>query len=120
MFGEAFSGLAMRSPAFNRRSSWVPDITVHLETGRTLLVEYDGSYWHADKGDVDLDKSHDLLATGALLVRLRESPLLPLPIASSAYLELTVSSAAPEPERAAVAIREWLATLGEHSPTNAR
>ncbi len=96
-FGEAFSGLAMRSEMFARRSVWVPDVTVQLASGRTLLVEYDGSYWHADKTDVDLDKSCDLLAAGVLLVRLREVPLPSLGIDSSDYLEVPVRSTAPDP-----------------------
>jgi hypothetical protein len=107
-FGEAFSGLAMRSEAFARRSVWVPDVTVQLDGGRTLLVEYDGSYWHADKADVDLDKSRDLLAAGALVVRLREWPLPSLGLDSRDYLELLVSSTAPDPDAAVSAIREWL------------
>lgn len=107
-FGEAFSGLAMRSPAFARRTVWVPDVTVNLPGGRTLLVEYDGGYWHADKADVDLDKSRDFLAAGALVVRLREAPLDSLGLDDPAYLELTVYSALPEPERVVAAISAWL------------
>ncbi|GAB2472264.1 zinc-ribbon domain-containing protein [Xylanimonas ulmi] len=115
-FGEAFSGLAVRNPAFKRRTVWVPDVTVHLASGRTLMVEYDGGYWHAAKAGVDLDKSQDLLAAGALVVRLRESPLASLGISSGDYLELTVSPSAPAPERAVAAIREWLVSAGEHTP----
>lgn len=108
----AFSGLAMRSPAFVRRSVWVPDVTVNLDDGRTLLIEYDGSYWHASKADVDLDKSCDLLAAGALVVRLREAPLPALGIEDPKYLELRVHSTMPEPQRIVQAIREWLAEKG--------
>jgi hypothetical protein len=107
-FGEAFSGLSMRSDSFARRSVWVPDVTVHLSDARVLLVEYDGSYWHADKTDVDREKSCDLLAAGALVVRLRETPLPSLGIDSRDYLELPVSSTVPDPDRAVAAIRSWL------------
>ena len=107
-FGEAFSGLAMRSPAFARRTVWVPDVTVNLPGDRTLLVEYDGGYWHADKGQVDLDKSRDLLAAGALVVRLREAPLDSLGLDDPAYLELPVYPTLPEPERVVAVIRAWL------------
>lgn len=107
-FGEAFSGLAIRDDAFTRRSAWVPDVTVQLDSGRTLLVEYDGGYWHADKTEVDRGKSRDLLAAGALVVRLREAPLPSLGIDSSDYLELTVGATSSDPESAIAAIRAWL------------
>lgn len=113
-FGEAFSGLAMRSDAFTRRPVWVPDVTVKLDSGRTLLVEYDGSYWHAGKVDVDLDKTRDLLAAGALVVRLREAPLPSLGLDSHDYLEVTVSSTSPDPEEAVVVIRAWVAEGETH------
>jgi len=52
-FGRASSGQAVRHEAFARRGVWLVDITVELADGRKLAIEYDGSYWHADKGDVD-------------------------------------------------------------------
>jgi len=106
--GGAFSGLAMRSPIFKRRSVWVPDVTVNLDDGRKLLIEYDGAYWHAEKADVDFEKSCDLLAAGALVVRLRESPLPSLELDDPKYLELSVFSTMPEPKRIVAAIQEWL------------
>ncbi|WP_333909617.1 zinc-ribbon domain-containing protein [Pseudoclavibacter terrae] len=111
-FDTAFSGLTVRSEFFARRSSWVPDMTVELAGGRTMFVEYDGSYWHADKAVIDREKSADLLATGALVVRLRETPLPSLALQSRDYLELTVQSAAPNPVRAVAAIQDWLLTVG--------
>ena len=112
-FGEAFSGLAIRSDAFKRRLVWTPDVTVNLSNGRKLLVEYDGSYWHAEKHELDTDKSRDLLAEGCLLVRLREFPLASLNLESGDYLELEVSSSTPDPEKAVAAIRSWLAEKGK-------
>jgi hypothetical protein len=35
-----------------------------LPQGRELALEYDGSYWHADKAELDIEKSHDLLRAG--------------------------------------------------------
>ena len=54
---------------------WRVDNTVDLPLGQTLVIDYDGSYWHADKGAIDTAKSLDLLAAGCKVVRLRESPL---------------------------------------------
>jgi len=107
-FGEAFSGLALRSEAFTRRSVQVPGVTVPLGDGRPLLVEYDGSFWHAENTDVDFDKSHDLLATRALVTRLRERPLPALSLDSPDYLELAVSLTVPDPESTVRAILVWL------------
>jgi len=71
------------------------------------LVEYDGGYWHADKAEVDLAKSLDLLAAGALVVRLREAPLPSLGLLDPHYLELTVYSGLAETDRIVAAIRDW-------------
>lgn len=109
-FGEASSGLALRSESFTRRSVWVPDITVPLSDGRTLLVEYDGSYWHADKAKTDRDKSRDLLAAGAVVVRLREEPLPSLEIDSPDYLELPVDATASQMAAVIASIHTWLSS----------
>ena len=106
-YGEAFSGMARRSDAFTRRKCWVPDITVPLANGQTLLLEYDGHYWHSDKAEIDLAKTRDLLASGALVVRLREKPLEPLGMVSDRYLELEVSPTAVDIGRAVDVIRSW-------------
>ena len=98
-FGRAASGQAMRHDAFARRSHWLVDITVELATGRTLVIECDGSYWHADKYEVDVEKSRDLLAAGYFVVRLREHPLASLPIDDPAYGEFVVHSATPRRPR---------------------
>lgn len=112
-FGEAVSGLAIRHPAFKRRTTWVPDITIPLNNDGTLLVEYDGSYWHANKTTLDRDKSKDLLAANTYLVRLRETPLPSLDITSTRYLELTVSATTPDPEHTATQIHDWIRTATE-------
>ena len=40
-----------------------------------LCVEFDGSYWHKDKRDIDKIKSEMLLNEGFKLIRVREEPL---------------------------------------------
>ncbi|MFA5710740.1 zinc-ribbon domain-containing protein [Mycolicibacterium sp.] len=109
-FGSARSGVKLRSDRFTRRPAWTADITVELPGGQTLVIEYDGSYWHRDKADIDRAKSLDLLAAGHRLVRLREDPLAPLDIDDSSYVEFIVYSTAPDPAGVMERIREhWLA-----------
>ena len=107
-FGNATSGKPFRDPAFKARAVWHPDVTVDLPSGRTLVIEYDGSYWHGDKADVDTVKSLDLLAAGHLLVRLREHPLPPLPVASRGYNEVVVYAAAFDPTTAVRDVAAWV------------
>ncbi|MEU5156080.1 zinc-ribbon domain-containing protein [Glycomyces sp. NPDC021274] len=106
-FGTARSGELIRHNAFQRRSSWTVDISVELADGRRLAIEYDGAYWHADKADIDRDKSIDLLAAGFVVVRLREHPLGPLPVQDRRYIEFTVYATAPEPEGVIAQVRQW-------------
>ena len=40
-----------------------------------LAIEYDGSYWHRDKKDSDLEKNKFLLSQDINLIRVREHPL---------------------------------------------
>jgi very-short-patch-repair endonuclease len=44
----------------------------------SVALEYDGSYWHKDKKEVDLAKTAFLESKGIQLLRVRESPLPPL------------------------------------------
>ncbi|MGV9482338.1 zinc-ribbon domain-containing protein [Gordonia aichiensis] len=97
LFGNASSGKRIDSPAFVRRGAWTVDILVDLDDGRQLAIEYDGSYWHADKAGLDIEKSRDLIAAGLTVVRLREEPLAHLDIESACYHEITVYSTAPDP-----------------------
>lgn len=40
-----------------------------------LCIEFDGSYWHKDKQDIDKIKSEMLFEEGFNLIRVREEPL---------------------------------------------
>ncbi|QIS02590.1 lysine biosynthesis protein LysW [Nocardia brasiliensis] len=97
IFGNAASGKRISSDTFTRRGAWTVDILVDLPAGPQLAIEYDGAYWHADKAELDADKSRDLLATGLTVVRLREAPLPTLGINDPSYHEITVYSLAPDP-----------------------
>lgn len=95
ILGPARSGTPIRTTTGH---TWRVDITLETDQMR-LAIEYDGSYWHRDKTDLDTRKSRDLLADGWSVVRLREHPLAPLPIeVSRRYLELTVYPTAPTRE----------------------
>ncbi|MGW6458393.1 zinc-ribbon domain-containing protein [Streptomyces sp. NPDC055078] len=114
-FGTAASGRALRHQAFTRRSVWQVDIVTSTVPGRELVIEYDGAYWHADKADLDADKTHDLLAAGYLVARLREHPLSPLPIEDPDYTEFTVHSTAPDPDAVINQVQHWAATRSNDS-----
>lgn len=47
------------------------DILCHLDNLK-VAIEYDGSYYHKDKPDKDIDKTKKLLELGYLVVRIRE------------------------------------------------
>ncbi|MFC3963121.1 zinc-ribbon domain-containing protein [Nocardia jiangsuensis] len=97
VFGRARSGVRLRSQHFTRRPAWTVDIAVPRPDEQTLVIEYDGAYWHDGKEDVDMAKSRDLLAGGYRLVRLREHPLPPLTITNPHYTEIVVHASAPDP-----------------------
>ncbi|MGK5111666.1 zinc-ribbon domain-containing protein [Geodermatophilus sp. CPCC 205506] len=54
---------------------WRPDITV---TELRLVLEYDGVFYHRDRGQHDARKSAELRFAGWTVVRMREHPLPPL------------------------------------------
>ena len=43
-----------------------------------VLIEYDGSYWHADKTEQDMRKTVSALQQGYRIIRVRETPLEPM------------------------------------------
>ena len=108
VFGHASSGQSVRHEAFIRRVNWLVDITVEPAQGRKLAIEYDGSYWHADKTDLDVEKSRDLLAAGYLVARLREHPLSALPIRDPDYAEFVVHASMPTPDETIERVKEWV------------
>ena len=50
---------------------------VYIESEK-VLIEYDGSYWHADKFEQDKRKTVSALQRGYRVIRVRETPLEPL------------------------------------------
>ncbi len=77
--------------------------------GMRLVLEFDGSYYHADEKSraTDHAKSQRLRAAGWTLVRIREDPLTPL----DPTYDVVVGFVA-EPEEAAADVLDHLARLG--------
>lgn len=44
--------------------------------GNHFIVEYDGSFWHNDKANYDVEKTENLLENGYIVIRIRESSRL--------------------------------------------
>jgi hypothetical protein len=111
------SGAVLRAKEFTTRRSWSADISAPFE-GRTLVIEYDGAYWHAAPAKVLTDerKTADLLAAGYFVVRLREDDLPSLSIGHPHYREVRVYSPAPRPQTVMAEIRSWLDGLEVDSP----
>lgn len=107
VFGNAVSGRKIVHKGFTAHAYWYPDITVTLTDGRLLLIEYDGSYWHAPKAVVDEAKTRDLLMAGALVVRLREEPLPLLELADPRLLQIVVPSGSHNLSEVLEQIRSW-------------
>lgn len=109
-FGNATSGKRIATGKGSTARTWRPDITVKLADGSALVIEYDGSYWHKNKQEVDVRKSEAILNAGHRVVRLREHPLGPLPIEHERYLELQVYPTTPDPEGVMKSIMIWTET----------
>ncbi|WP_424348541.1 hypothetical protein [Kocuria sp. CH-021] len=116
-FGAARSGAVLRHEAFTTRKSWTADISATV-AGTTVVIEYDGAYWHRAEAKTltDRSKSTDLLAAGYALVRLREDELQPLGIDHPRYLEIPVYSKATRPREVMAEIGRWLAELADQDP----
>ena len=106
VFGRAASGQAVHDEAFRRRKYWLVDIVTDLQ-GQRIAIEYDGSYWHSDKEEIDTAKSEDLLAAGFFVVRLREHPLRSLGLRNDRYSEIIVYANKPDPDDAIKRARTW-------------
>ena len=107
-WGNAKSGSRVHSEKFQIHSSWTVDVLVSLPADKRLAIEYDGSYWHRNKSNIDRVKSLDLLADDFILVRLREAPLPSLQITHPNYHEVTVYPAAQDPARDVARIDEMI------------
>ncbi|MDR1264026.1 MAG: hypothetical protein LBK42_00280 [Propionibacteriaceae bacterium] len=107
--GTIRSGAILRSPAFTTRDMWTGDIVVEDAGRPRLVIEYDGAYWHGPdaKAQVDRRKTLDFLASGWLVVRLREDGLYPLDIDHPNYHEERVYSAAARPQHTMERIKSW-------------
>lgn len=96
LFGQAESGTPI-AVLGGRRKRWLVDVTTQIH-GHKVAIEYDGAYWHADKIQVDTEKSLDLLAAGWFVVRLREAPLPGLGLEAAGFYELLMHSASDPAE----------------------
>lgn len=67
LYPAAASGVTVARFDPKRRSQWHVDIAATTPSGRRLIVEYDGSYWHARKTQLGTEKCEDLIASGHLL-----------------------------------------------------
>jgi hypothetical protein len=125
-FGNATSGPVLRSPSFVRRTSWTADILTELPDGRSVVIEYDGAYWHSEKSEIDQAKTLDLLSAGYVVTRIRELPLTSLGITHADYIEIFVPTTRHDPAETVQGIhdlvmntpgqRTWPRT-GENAPT---
>jgi hypothetical protein len=106
-FGTADSGRRLRHPSFQRNTAWSADIAIDLPDGRCLVIEYDGSYWHAGKAELDRQKTLDLLEAELLVARLREAPLLPLGVQHPNYREWVVYAESPSPTETIRQVKTW-------------
>lgn len=81
-----------------------------VRTGRPVVLEYDGSYWHSTKAEVDTAKTKALLSAGALAVRVREQPLPLLDINHPRLLQLSMPWSGDDTPLVGVldAVERWL------------
>lgn len=107
LYPDAASGVTVPRFDTNRRSQWHVDIAASTPSGRRLVVEYDGAYWHARKTDHDAEKTEDLIASGHLVARLREHPLPALSVRSEHYREFTVYAESPNPGEILAQVQRW-------------
>ncbi len=69
-----------------RRFDWAKFGTARISAdisgtynGRSIVIEYDGSYWHRDTAERDIKKTRAFIAAGYTVVRVREGKLGLLP-----------------------------------------
>jgi hypothetical protein len=86
---------------------------------RYLLVEYDGSYWHREKTELDTEKSRALLSLGdnILHARIRENDLPDLNLAHDRFYQFRHDYHATESDSIEHTVKEierwFLEKIGE-------
>lgn len=93
--------------------------------GHNVILEYDGSYFHFDRVDIDTSKSEILLDSGFLLVRIREQSRFELPhldIQHPNLLQLSVPYSKTDEHliEAVEKIKTWLDSKQQDSDNNGK
>ncbi|MDG9679005.1 zinc-ribbon domain-containing protein [Micromonospora sp. DH14] len=109
---DAQHGAQVLAPWGRRRFAKVDILGTYR--GRGVVVEYDGSYWHAEKLDADTEKTAALLTAEYVVIRVREQSrdgtgLPPLPLAHRRLAQFNHRwGQAGELERVVGKISDWL------------
>ena len=106
-------GMRLNQLAYASGRSGVEVDMIFYYNHNYLLVEYDGSYWHREKTDMDTDKSRALLSLGEniLHARIREGELPDLDLAHDRFAQFRHDyhrSEADSIERTVEEIARWL------------
>ena len=96
-----------------RVAGWRVDVYVH---DLSLIVEYDGSYWHAEKQAVDTRKTLELIEAGYRVARIRELDLPFLPVDDHRVHQIRFRPATQDVSTAAKSILHWVKTKQAGSP----
>ncbi len=56
--------------------------------GQNIIIEYDGSYWHKDKANKDIEKTKAFLDRNYIVIRIREKGLNLLPIEHNNFYQI--------------------------------
>lgn len=80
---------------------------------RNIAFEYDGAYWHRNRRRKDVVKTLNLIEDGYIVIRLRETGLPKLQVASKETDYLEIPNVAPASESIKKAVQtafKWLET----------
>lgn len=72
-----------------------------------LVVEYDGSYWHRDRVQVDVRKTQELIRIGYQVARIRENDLQHLQLENSRLRQVSFRPAVERPADVLQALVTW-------------
>ena len=107
-------------------SGFYASCTVDIEgqwRDEPVVVEYDGSYYHASKTSRDVEKTRALLDSGYIVIRIREDDLPELPIDDNRLFQLNhhYTLGTPEAIQKSVKvtsnlIQDWLESYSIESP----